>query len=322
MIYITLLYLITYFLITIFYFRLADKFNIIDKPNERSSHKGVAIRGAGIIFPIAFLIPLFVQYEQFLSLYLLAIGLFLISFISFIDDIKTLNNKVRILFHFTAVALLMQQLNAFNNFWYVIPFTFIITVGVINAYNFMDGINGITALYSFIALLFFYFIQQNEISVLPNEVFYSLFASIIVFSFFNLRKKAKCFSGDVGSIAIAFILSYLILDKILHTGELKWLLVLGIYGLDSVATIILRLFRKENIFKAHRSHFYQFLANDLKWSHVNIAIIYSIIQAVLNYFVYAHDWQIVILVFVLITFIYVYFRMKLEGFNRLFKQYN
>lgn len=316
------LYSVFFLLLVFLYFIIASKFNIIDKPNERSSHRGVVIRGAGIIFPIAFLIPLFVQYEQFLSLYLLAIGLFLISFISFIDDIKTLNNKVRILFHFTAVALLMQQLNAFNNFWYVIPFTFIITVGVINAYNFMDGINGITALYSFIALLFFYFIQQNEISVLPNEVFYSLFASIIVFSFFNLRKKAKCFSGDVGSIAIAFILSYLILDKILHTGELKWLLVLGIYGLDSVATIILRLFRKENIFKAHRSHFYQFLANDLKWSHVNIAIIYSIIQAVLNYFVYAHDWQIVILVFVLITFIYVYFRMKLEGFNRLFKQYN
>ena len=143
----TLLYLVINFILIIIYFKIADRYNIIDKPNERSSHKGIVIRGAGIIFPIAFIIPVIIQ-NQWSEIYLISIGLLLISIISFLDDVLTLNNKVRLSIHFLAVALLMSQLNVFNNYWYVIPFTFIVTVGVINAYNFMDGINGITALYS------------------------------------------------------------------------------------------------------------------------------------------------------------------------------
>lgn len=315
------IYLITYFVIIAIYFKIADKFNIIDKPNERSSHKGLIIRGAGVIFPIAFILPvLFNNYWS--EIYWLSIGLIAISFISFLDDILTLNNKVRISVHFFAVALLMMQLNVFNNYWYVLPFAFIITVGVINAYNFMDGINGITALYSFIGIFSFSLLRNQYNLHLSNEVYLSLLASIIAFSFFNLRKKAKCFSGDVGSIAVAFILSFLVLSMILQTGQLKWLLFLGIYGLDSVATIVLRIIRKENIFKAHRSHFYQFLANDLKWPHVVISIIYALLQLALNFVVYQYDWQVALIAFALIALTYVIIRLKLEGSNRLFIKYS
>jgi UDP-N-acetylmuramyl pentapeptide phosphotransferase/UDP-N-acetylglucosamine-1-phosphate transferase len=316
----TLIYLISYFILITIYFRIADKFNIIDKPNERSSHKGIVIRGAGIIFPIAFLITM-IYTKSWQNWYLLNFGLLFISIISFLDDIMTLSNKIRISIHFIAVALLMLQLNAFQNFWYVIPFTFIITVGLINAYNFMDGINGITALYSLAALLTFYLIQNEFSNSLPIEIYFSMFAAISVFSFYNLRKKAKCFSGDVGSIAIAFILSYLILDLILHTGQLKWLLFMGIYGLDSVATIVLRLFRKENIFKAHRSHFYQYLANDLKINHVLISFAYALSQLLINYVVYTTNTPDAFMFYALVIILYVITRLRLEGYRRLFVSY-
>lgn len=316
----TSLFLVLYFVLIIIYFKIADQYNIIDKPNERSSHKGIVIRGAGIIFPIAFILPV-ILLNQWSEIYLISIGLILISTISFLDDVLTLNNKVRLSIHFIAVALLMIQLNVFNNYWYVIPFTFIVTVGVINAYNFMDGINGITALYSFVGIFSFYLLRNEFNLYLSEEIYISILASILVFSFFNIRKKAKCFSGDVGSISIAFLLSFLVLSMILQTGQLKWLLFLGIYGLDSVATIVLRIIRKENIFKAHRSHFYQFLVNDYKYNHVYVAILFAISQVLLNYIVYTRSTTSVFQFYFLIVVIYVVTRLRLEGVQRLFVKY-
>ncbi len=315
-----MIYTLVFFIIELLYFKLADIYNIIDMPNERSSHTGITIRGAGVLFPIAFLIPLL--YTNALCDYLpLAIGLLSISIISFMDDIMTLNNKVRIAIHFMAVALLMMQVNAFSGHWYLIPFSFIVTVGVINAYNFMDGINGITALYSLVAVITFYWIRNDFMNPLSEEVYISLIAAVVVFSFFNVRKRAKCFLGDVGSITMAFILSYLILNMIMQTGQGKWLLLLGVYGLDSVATIVLRIIRRENIFKAHRSHFYQYLVNDRRYGHVQVSFAYALLQLALNIVVIRFTTFEVLAVYILLILIYVAARLKLEGAYRLFKNY-
>lgn len=307
-----LLSIIIGFLLIVYYFKIADKFNIIDKPNERSSHSKVTIRGAGIIFPIAFVIT-FLSFHNYHNYWSLIIGTIAISAISFLDDILTLKNKYRLLIHFFSVALLLYQSNLYEiDPFYLIP-AFILVVGVINAYNFMDGINGIHVLYSIVTIGTLFLVSEYDNNLLPTDIFAGLLASLVVFAFFNLRKKAKCFSGDIGSISIAFIVSYLIIQLIINTEDFRWILLLGIYGLDSVGTIILRLIRKENIFVAHRSHFYQYLANERKISHVYISIGYALVQFLFNGVLLYGSISAVLITSISFVSIYILLRLKLEG---------
>jgi UDP-N-acetylmuramyl pentapeptide phosphotransferase/UDP-N-acetylglucosamine-1-phosphate transferase len=194
-------------------------------------------------------------------------------------------------------------------------------IGVINAYNFMDGINGMHAIYSLVSICTLYYLNGKFNQILPESLFLSLIPAIIVFSYYNIRKKARCFSGDVGSISIAFIISYLILILIIYTKDIKWLFLLGIYGLDSVSTISLRIIRKENIFKAHRSHFYQYLANERGWSQILVSIIYASVQLCLNLTLIFGGNILYISFFSALSLVFVALRLNHEGVQKLFVKY-
>ena len=274
------MHLITIFcllLIQLAYFKLADKYNIIDKPNQRSSHTEVTIRGGGVLFPISILIWSFVVgvFNPFI------IGLVLISVVSFIDDCKPLSNKIRISIHFLSIGLLLYQLG-FSEFSYLSwAFGLLFIGGWINAYNFMDGINGITVLYSFSVLSVCYYLNLQYYFVPPLFINYTLMG-LLVFGFYNVRKKAKTFAGDVGSVSMAFILAFIIVSLLLKSANWHYILLVSVYGIDTLVTIVERLRKKENIFKAHRSHLYQYLANEAKWPHVRVSILYAVIQLLLN----------------------------------------
>jgi UDP-N-acetylmuramyl pentapeptide phosphotransferase/UDP-N-acetylglucosamine-1-phosphate transferase len=118
------------------------------------------------------------------------LGLLAISTISFIDDIVTLSNKIRLSVHFISVVLLLYFTGAFNvmPIW-VWPILFILIIGTLNAYNFMDGINGMTGLYSLVGLSSLLYINEKVISFTDeNFILYPVLACI-VFLFFNFRKK-------------------------------------------------------------------------------------------------------------------------------------
>jgi UDP-N-acetylmuramyl pentapeptide phosphotransferase/UDP-N-acetylglucosamine-1-phosphate transferase len=316
-IFILLLFFIILFIIELIYFKIADKYNIIDQPNHRSSHTKITIRGGGIIFSVALLIgSLYTgwQYSWFL------LGLFLISLISFIDDIKTISNRIRILFHLVAVALLFYQLGIYNLPLCWILLAFIFVIGTINAINFMDGINGITGGYGLITLLTLYYI--NKFNVAFTEESYLLFAitSLLVFDFFNFRKKAKCFAGDVGSVSLAFIILFFLLQLMIKTNNINYVLLLLVYGLDAVTTIAFRMIRKENVFEAHRSHYYQFLANDRKVPHLLVAALYMLVQGIVNVLLirYLSQGAFCLISFIIITAIlFLLIRFKMEGIQRL-----
>ncbi|MEE1946854.1 glycosyltransferase family 4 protein [Pedobacter sp. KR3-3] len=274
-----ILLLLLLYVIELVYFRLANHFNIIDKPNSRSSHSAVTLRGGGIIFCVAGL--LFFGISNFQYVYF-AIGLFAISVISFLDDILTLNNKIRLSVHLMAVLLLFYQLDIYSLPWYWLVFAGIFVIGTINAYNFMDGINGITGGYSLIALASLYYINNYVVDFTSNDLLILVGLSTLVFNFFNFRPKAKCFAGDVGSVSIAYIIVFLIGQLIIKTENITYILLLLVYGLDVVFTVFFRVIRKENIFEAHRSHFYQYLANQLKWSHLLVSLLYFFIQLLIN----------------------------------------
>lgn len=260
------------------YFKIADKFNIIDKPNERSSHKKTTIRGGGIIFPVAtiqYFLFFHFEYPWFL------LGLLMISTISFMDDIHSTPDGVRLAVQFIAMLLMFYQLGMFGGFpWWYIIIALIICTGLINAYNFMDGINGITAGYSLavlIPLLIVCMCTGVGQYIEPAFIIVIILAALI-FGYFNYRRVAKCFAGDIGSVSMAFIITFIVGKLILATGDLSYLVLLAVYGVDSILTIVHRLMLHENIFRAHRKHMYQLMANELGMSHVLVSTIYSLVQ--------------------------------------------
>lgn len=309
--------LILLFILELLYFRVADHFNIIDKPNHRSSHTTVTLRGGGIIFSLSLLLyPLWfgLQYEYFL------LGLLAIAFISFMDDIKPVSNKIRIVFHLLAVALMFYQLGLFELPFYWTVLALVLVIGSVNAINFMDGINGITGLYALVTLLTLYFINLHYTAFTESSFLMVAILSVIVFNFFNFRNRAKCFAGDVGSVSIAFILMFFILALIIKTENFSYLLLLLLYGLDTVTTIIFRLIRKENIFEAHRSHFYQYWANERKYSHLLVSGIYGVGQLLFNLFLVLwmpYSILNIILVLLVSVVLFTMLRFLTEGKERL-----
>lgn len=265
------------------YFRIADRYQIIDKPNERSSHTRITIRGGGIIFLIAALIMLCMDAKEYL---LPMLGVLIIGTISFLDDLYTLSNRIRILFHLLAVSMVFYYLGLFTALNVImIVFLYVLVIGIINAYNFMDGINGITGAYSLVVLGGLQYVNLHDVHFTdPMMIWLPLLASL-VFLFFNFRTKARCFAGDVGSVSIALWIVTLLLDLILTTNNWSYILFLSVYGVDTVLTILHRLLLKQNIFKAHRLHFYQILANERKLPHLVVSSVYAILQALICLFI-------------------------------------
>ena len=287
------------------YFSIADHFNIIDKPNERSSHTRIVLRGGGIIFLIGVWIWAIWQwfgmpdevghdgYPWFLVAVTLAAG------VSFIDDVHSLPDSVRLVVQFLAMGLMFYQLDMIHaSLWWAVILALIVCVGATNIYNFMDGINGITAGYSLAVLIPLLLLNEmpgqaghdvitagNDVSGFVATSFLVVtILSVLVFSYFNFRpkNKAKCFAGDVGSVGIAFILLFLIGSLIMKTGDITWLVFLIVYGVDGCCTIVHRIMLHEHLGEAHRKHAYQIMANELGMSHVVVSLIYMGIQLVIS----------------------------------------
>lgn len=271
-----LIIVVILFALELIYFKIAGHYNIIDKPNHRSSHTSITLRGGGVIFPLAMLIACIAGHASISF----TVAVVLVGLISFIDDIKPLHQLPRVGSHLIAVTLILYDLNLFNTgLWCFIPLLFVLAIGWINAFNFMDGINGITVLYALVAISSFAFLYHDEATF---NVLVIMGLACIVFGFFNVRKRAKTFAGDVGSVSMALFLAYFMIKIIFDAEQIGYILFFSVYGIDAVITILYRIKNKENIFKPHRSHLYQYLANEIRWPHVSVSAIYALIQLVIN----------------------------------------
>jgi UDP-N-acetylmuramyl pentapeptide phosphotransferase/UDP-N-acetylglucosamine-1-phosphate transferase len=319
-----LIILVVLFSIELFYFKLADKFNIIDKPNERSSHTQITIRGGGILFPIAWII--YSVANGFVFPYF-TMGILLVAIISFLDDRMDISSKLRLLIHLIAFTLCFFELNLFSILpWWAIMIAYIVSIGCVNAINFMDGINGITGLYGLAILVPTYLYYFGK-TINTHFLMYIILA-ILVFGFFNFRKKAKCFAGDVGSVSLGYFLIFLLLGFMFHFWQsnqsalilnnskyngfdFKYILFLSLYGLDSILTIVQRLYLKENIFKPHRKHLYQLLANELKMPHLLVSLIYAILQTLISFYLLNNEFSTIGIVLGLLTGVILYVMIKI-----------
>lgn len=306
------------------YFKIADWFNIIDRPNERSSHNTLVIRGGGIIFLLAAWI--WTAFFGFHYPWFLA-GLTIVCGISFWDDVRSLPDSVRLIAQFTAMFLMFADFGILNwQSWWIIILALIVCVGIINAYNFMDGINGITSGYS-LAVIVPLMILNHSVHFI--EMSYLIVAALacIVFSYFNFRPKgkAKCFAGDVGSIGIAFMVLLPLGKLILQTGDFTYIILLAVYGVDTILTICHRIMLHENLGQAHRKHAFQLMANELQIPHEIVSLAYMALQLLVSLgLIYISQWHwvyaitaVVILCAAYLLFMKKYYHLHQEYLNRL-----
>lgn len=292
------------------YFKIADRFNIIDRPNMRSSHTSITLRGGGVVFLFgAWIYAAFfgVTYPWFLT------GLTLVGIVSFIDDVHSLPDSARLVVQFAAMFLMFYQFGILNwNDWWIVCIALIVCVGITNAYNFMDGINGITGAYSLAVMLPLIYLNKS-VGFIEMPFLVVITLSILVFLFFNFRKKAKCFAGDVGSISMAFIVVFALGLLILQTRDFSYIVFLAVYGVDAVLTIVHRIMLHENLGEAHRKHAYQLMANELKVSHLKVSAGYMIVQLAVSaglIFIPINHYLYLGLIIILLSGAYVIFMRK------------
>lgn len=311
--------LIVYFILSLLscsaYYYWAKKKQIVDTPNERSSHSHQPVRGMGLAFGVLILAVWLTEPSN----YLIYLGLMVALITGYVDDLKNLTTRIRLPLYFLAVGLAFAP-TLLNSNWSIVIIiaTLVIAVGIINAYNFMDGINGITGLYTAVFLISSLFLIGQlsclDKSQIPLDLIYAGLIFTIVFGFFNYRKQALAFLGDAGSVALGLVVCLILLRFIGITNQLHYLVLVAVYGVDSVGTIVMRLLKKENIFEAHRSHLYQDLVHVKKWSHLQVAIFYACLQLIINlayYFLFDYAIEVFIVSLIVLVFLYIFTKKKL-----------
>lgn len=281
---------VAYLLFTIVYLHLAKKHQVYDDPSGRSSHSDSTITGFGLFVIFGLLLYNMVFPYTMKSFFI--IGLLMLGTVSYMDDLFFIKHFVRLIFQIFALTLLAIEL----------PFGFvdleklpliitvvILGIGVLNAFNFMDGINGMLGLNSLVILLSFLYLNNygidsngEALNFVNNAFLYTIIVGLLCFLFLNLRHKAKVFAGDTGSIALGFIIFYLMMNLIFKTGNLTYLLLFVVMGIDAGLTVIFKLLLRENIFVPHRDFLFKKLVHVGKFKHINIAMTYAAIQAVIS----------------------------------------
>ena len=304
------------------YFKIADHFNIIDKPNERSSHSTIVLRGGGVIFTlsvIAWAVMMIGQGNDISSYIPFLVGLLMVAGVSFWDDVHSLPDSLRMVVQIIAFMLMFWSLGLMQwSMWWIIPIALFFCVGATNIINFMDGINGITEAYA-LAMLIPIMLLNREMGFIEESYLIVAIIGLLVFSIFNFRPKgkAKCFAGDVGSIAIAFIILFALGKLMMATEDITYGIFYLLYGIDGSMTIFHRIMLHENLGQAHRKHAFQLMSNELKIGHVKVSLIYMVLQLVMSFgFIYLCPntilvhWIYLICAALVLAVGYVLFMMK------------
>ena len=260
------------------YFKIARSLNIKDRPNERSSHHHTTLLGGGVVFLFAVL--LYAASFGFQYPWLLG-ATSLLAVVSFIDDFNPLSPKFRLFIHLGSLLLMFPDLGLYSLSIPLILLILVISAGVLNAYNFMDGINGMMGMTSFVVLGGLIFVNAKVVPFVDANLLYLLAMAVGIFNFFNFREKAICFAGDVGAFTMGILIVFLLLKLILVSGDITWIAMLAMFGVDTILTIVHRIFLGENIMRPHRKHLFQILANELKISHLKISGGYALIQLII-----------------------------------------
>lgn len=262
------------------YLPAAARAGFVARQCARSSHSVPAVLGGGVVYYLSVLL-----FSAFSGMIYpgLFIGATLLSAVSFADDMRPLGVSLRMTMQFVAVGcvaiglVLPPEVTVWGGILLAVC-----AVGFLNAWNFMDGINGLTGAYTALTLGALLYIDYNwPMFVSPGYLATGIMASA-VFMAFNFRRRALCFAGDVGSLCAGAMVLFPLVRLMSTTDSLMWLGLVAAYGVDTVLTIVRRICLGQNIFHAHRMHLYQYLANECGFGHLRVAAAYVVVQAVIN----------------------------------------
>lgn len=281
------------FAMTYFMRAYALKKNIIDNPNERSSHSVPTPRGGGVAVVCSYLLALAVLiYSQQLTVHigltLIAAG-FVIALLGFLDDHGHINSMFRLAVHFVVAIGVIISLGGFGDITIfnglqlgfianIIAVLFL--VWLLNLYNFMDGINGIAsveAITTTVSMAILYYVLNSSLN---SDILWLLAVCVCGFLLWNFP-KAKIFMGDACSGFLGLTLGVLALIALKENLALfcAWIICLGVFIVDATYTLIKRVLSGYKMYDAHRSHGYQILSRKFN-SHTHVTLIVAIVNLI------------------------------------------
>jgi len=258
--------------------KYGSRLALIDNPTVRSSHSLPTPRGGGIgLWITLIIVGIFVTRDFYFSAILSIAGL-----LGLLEDCFTLSSRFRLLSQFVIssfVALLFLGPPASPSTLSLFLFWLIFMTATTNFYNFMDGINGIAGLtglvgFGLIAYFSYFILNVHDIFLMSTV----LAAGCLGFLPFNFP-RARVFMGDVGSIFLGFVFASFVVRLSASINVFLCLIMfLCTFYADTVITIYYRWRRGENLMEAHRSHLYQYMSNELGYSHWKVSLLYAVIQ--------------------------------------------
>jgi UDP-N-acetylmuramyl pentapeptide phosphotransferase/UDP-N-acetylglucosamine-1-phosphate transferase len=258
-------------IVGIYFFYKSEIPALEDIPNHRSMHTKPVKRSAGIVLLIVFWILLpalyFSNSIDLPSLKFLSLGTLFFGILGFLDDLKNLSSRLKLILEFLFLLGLFTffpfplqiftfDLNIYP--WLKIPLMSIVLLFSINLINFMDGLDSYLSL-SLIVYFLNAFFLSNSIHEGYGNAYLLLLSSSVGFMVLNLP-NAKLFSGDSGSLALGFFMSVapFFMETELKRGEITILaLLLPAFWIDGIYTLLKRSYERKNILQAHREHLYQ-----------------------------------------------------------------
>ena len=292
-----ILFLISIFAVSLvsLYFLVfySKKLGLVDIPNERSMHKKVTPRGAGIAFVLSvFLVLLFLDFEHFKTYYYIYFSIAMVFMVGVWDDVKDVSPKLKFIFIFCSV--LMLYLNDFAIYslgtyfgyeiilpsWFVFIFTFFAIAGFTNALNLMDGLDGLAASISIVMLVTFLAVGLLHNDELLITLSSSFIVTLLAFLVFNWH-PAKVFMGDSGSLTLGVVVAILAIQALQYITPASVLFIVALPLLDTFIVIIRRRQRKQSIFKADKNHMHHFLFK-VKEDVPYTVIIFALMQLVFS----------------------------------------
>lgn len=295
------------------YMPVARRLGITAPVTSRSMHKGSPVTGAGIVFVFGAIAFAVINHSiiDIQWIYVL-VGGFVLSIVSFADDIRPLPPLPRLILQILVLCL------AFKSYCYpqaLHIFFLAVVCGIccVNAFNFIDGIGGMLAFYGIVVLgtlLFAVSMYCGEYCELLTSLTALLLVAAIVFTAFNLGDRA--FAGDVGAITLGFFVAVIILKLILSSGDITLVTLIIVVLFDTCITALHRLFAGENVLQPHNFNIYQVLAGKWKLTHLSVSLGYASLQLVISAVylllpVYAHMIYL-LLVISLLMVVYVVIR--------------
>lgn len=286
---------------------------------DRSLHRKFTPTGGGMVWVVAGIVAVcFFGDLHCITTWMFMGGIAVLGIVSYVDDLHPLPPVPRLIVQTIVMLLTFKQL------WYpaaidVLIIVLFCGVGIINAVNFLDGICGMLALYGIVvtgSLFYAFYVYDVSAYTWLFMVLSMVLVAQVVFACFNLCDVI--FSGDVGSITLGYIQVFAAIVFALNTHDASVMIFFSVCVFDVGLTTMHRLFLGESILKPHRSNIYQMLTTEAKMPHVVVALIYSLLQLLINalYFLIpeTQHWTYFLITCALLSVAYfaIRFSLKLE----------